>query len=140
MNIYTTVIGLALAMVAWFNPFSLDMMVRIAVFILGFDMIWIGAKVAMFALVFAFPVFGDGLGTFSWTLMFLVLAEVMIMVLGAGKPYRMAIKPIAVFSTAFLSLGLQPALVVAGTDLLINLTHKIRFSRKRKKSRGRITW
>lgn len=114
------------------------MLVRAALFILGFDMMAMSAKVAVFALNFLFPAFGDAFGAFSWTLLLLVMAELIIKTIEADRPYRLLVKPAAVFATAFLSLGLQPALVVAGIDLLINLTHKIkRRKRRRKKKKKR---
>lgn len=133
MKLALNVAGLLVALFAWFNPLSFDMFVRISLFILGFDMIEMPAKIAVFALNFFFPVFGDAFGAFSWTLLLLFMAELILMVVEVERPYKLLIKPIAVFATAFLSLSLQPALIVAGIDLLINLTHKIKRKKKRKK-------
>jgi hypothetical protein len=129
-NIPLTLAGLFLALFAWFNPLGLDILIRVALFILGFDMIEMPAKLAVFALNFFFPVFGDAFGIFSWTLLFLFMSELIIAVIEVERPYRMFVKPVAAFATAFLSLGLQPALIIAGVDLVINLTQKI--SRKKK--------
>lgn len=135
MRALLTVVGLFVALFAWFNPFGVDMLVRVALFILGFDMMNMAVKLGVFALNFFFPVFGDAFGTFSWTLLFLFMAELIIIVIEADKPYRLFVKPAAVFATAFLSLGLQPALIVAGIDLLINLTHKIKLKKKKRKKK-----
>ena len=135
MRSLLTFVGLLVSLVAWFNPFALDMLVRAALFILGFDMMAMSAKVAVFALNLFFPVFGDAFGTFSWTLLLLVMAELIIATIEIERPYRLLVKPIAVFITVSLSLGLQPALVVAGIDLLINLTHKIKRRKKKRKTK-----
>lgn len=124
-----------LTLFVWFNPLTLDILVRAALFILGFDMMTMSAKVAVFVLNFIFPAFGDVFGTFSWTLLLLVMAELIIKTIKADRPYRLLVKPAAVFTTTFLSLGLQPALVVAGTDLLINITHKIKRRKRRRKKK-----
>jgi len=126
---------LLVALFAWFNPLALDMLVRVALFILGFDMMGMAAKLAVFALNFFWPVLGDAFGTFSWTLLLLVAAELIIMIIEVERPYRLFVKPAAVFATAFISLGLKPALIVAGIDLLINLTHKIKRKKKKRKKK-----
>ena len=135
MNILLTIAGLILALIAWFNPFALDMLVRIALFILGFDMMGMMAKLVVFVLNFFFPVFGNAFGMFSWMLLLLFISELLIIVIEADRPYRLVVKPVAVFATAFLSLGMQPALIVAGTDLLINITHKIKRGKKKSKKK-----
>ena len=135
MDFLLTATGLLIVLIAWFNPFALGMFVRVAIFILGFDMMRMEAKLAVFALNFFIPVFGDAFGMFSWTLLLLFMAELIIIAIEADKPYRLLVKPASVFATAFLSLGLQPALVVAGTDLLINLTHKIKRGKKKRKKK-----
>jgi len=135
MRTALTIAGLLIALIAWFNPFGFDMLTRVALFILGFDMMRMLAKLAVFTLSFFFPVFGDAFGAFSWTLLLLFAAELIIMVIEVERPYRLFVKPAAVFATAFLSLGLQPALVVAGIDLLINLTHKIKRRKKKRKKK-----
>jgi len=137
MGALRTLAGLLITLFVWFNPFALGMLVRVALFILGFDMIGMGVKIAVFVLNFFFPVFGDTFGTFSWTLLLLVLAELVIATIEVERPYRLLVKPAAVFITAYLALGLQPALVVAGTDLLINLTHKIKRRKKKRKTKKR---
>jgi hypothetical protein len=81
-------------------------------------------KVGIFILNVFFPF--EQLAYLSWTLLILFVAELAIAYTDAYKPYRLIIKPVAVFAVAYISLGLQPALIAAGLDLLINLTHKIR--------------
>lgn len=133
MKLLTTIIGLVIVLFAWFNPFSLDILVCVAIFIIGFDMMGIAVKVIVFVLSMILPFFGDALGMLSWTLVFVLLGELLVITIGVGKQYKLFIKPLMVFVTALLSIGFQPALIVAGTDLLINMTHKIRFSRKKRK-------
>ena len=131
MNVLKNIIGIALVLLAWFDPLGWSMFVSIALFILGFDMIGIYFKVGIFAVNFFFPVFGEAFGYLSWTLLMLVLPELMLIAIGIYRPYNFVVKPTAVFAVAFLALGLQPALVVAGTDLVINMTDKFK-SKKRK--------
>lgn len=133
MKIFLRLAGIALALFAWFNPLGLEMLLRVSLFILGFDMMGIVAKIGIFTLNFFFPVFGYTFGIFSWTLLLLFASELIILLTSIALEYRLAIKPLAVFVIAFLSLGLQPALVVAGIDLLINMTDKIRLRKKKYK-------
>lgn len=122
-------IGLALILLSWFDPFGLGLQVRIVLFIIGFDIMSILPKIGIFLLNLLFPL-SAAFGYLSWALLILFFSELVIAYTEAYKPYRLVIKPSAVFVVAYLALGLQPALVVAGIDLLINLTHKIRVGRK----------
>lgn len=132
MRALLTIIGLVVALFAWFNPLGLDMLARTALFILGFDMMGVIVKILIFWTNFAFPIFGEQFDTFSWTLLMLLLTEMVLVALAADRPYRLVIKPLVVFAAIFISFGLQPALAVAGIDLLVNLTHKIKRNGKAK--------
>ena len=123
-------IGLILVILSWFNPFGFDLQIRIIFFIIGFDMMSILPKIGIFLLNLIFP-FSMAFGYLSWTLFILFFSELAIAYTEAYKSYRLIIKPAAVFIVAYIALGLQPALIVAGIDLLINLTHKIRVGKKR---------
>lgn len=125
--------GIALALFAWFDPLGLEMLLRVSLFILGFDMMGIIAKIGIFALNFFFPFFGNTFGIFSWTLLLLFASELAILLTPIAEEYRLVIKPLAVFVAGFLSIGLQTALVVAGIDLLINMTDRIRLRKKKYK-------
>lgn len=108
-------IGFVLVVLAWFNPFGSDIMIRILFFILGFDFMSIIPKLAVFVL--------DYLVGFTWlgfTLLILVAAEIVVMLLGIKK-INLIVKPISVFAVGFLAVGLQPALIIAGIDLLLNI-------------------
>lgn len=135
MKVFLRLVGIVLALFAWFNPLGLDMMLRVSFFILGFDMMGIIAKIGIFALNFFFPVFGNMFGIFSWTLLLLFASELVVLLTPIAQEYRLAIKPLAVFVTAFLPLGLQPALVVAGIDLLVNMTDRIKLRKKKSKKK-----
>lgn len=126
MGTLLTIVGIVIALFAWFNPFGLDMLARIALFILGFDMMGVIVKILIFWINFAFPIFGEEFNSFSWTLLMVMFSEMLLVTLGADRPYRLIIKPLVIFAAFFVSFGLQPALVVAGIDLLMNLTHKIK--------------
>lgn len=123
--------GLAIALFAWFNPLGLDLFLRAGLFVLGFDMMGAVMQIIMFSLNFLFPFFGEEFGAFSWTLLMIVIGELILMTLDADRTFRIIVKPIAVFMAVYISLGIQPALALAGTDLLINMTTKIKRKRKR---------
>ncbi|HKZ45726.1 MAG TPA: hypothetical protein VJ343_03410 [archaeon] len=115
MKFLRELVGFALVVLSWFNPFSFDLMVRILIFVLGFDLMSILPKLFIFVL--------DYLVGFSWlgfTLIILVAAEIVFILLEV-KRIRLIVKPIAVFIVSFLSFGFQPALIVAGIDLLLNI-------------------
>jgi len=137
MKIFLRLAGVALALLAWFDPLGLGALPRMSLFILGFDMMGIAAKFGIFALNFFVPVFGDSFGVFSWTLLLLFASELAVLLTPVAEEYRLAIKPATVFIAAFLSLGLQPALIVAGADLLINMTDKVSLRKKKYKSKKR---
>ena len=137
MRFLLTLIGFGIMLFAWFNPLELDMLLCVALFILGFDMMGIIMKILIFWVNFAFPVFGDGefgevFGMFTWTLLMLVLGEMVLIAIDAHRPFRLLVNPLIVFVASFISLGIQPALALAGTDLLINMTTKIKRDKKRK--------
>jgi hypothetical protein len=122
-------VGLALILLSWFGPFGLGLQVRVVLFIIGFDTMNMLPKVGIFLLNMLIPL-SAAFGYLSWALLILFFSELLIAYTEAYKPYRLIIKPAAVFIVAYLALGLQPALIAAGIDLLINLTHKIRVGRK----------
>ncbi len=126
MGIFGNILGLALVAVSWFDPFGFSLLVRIVLFILGFDMMGLVPKIGLFAIYFFYPVFGTALGYLSWTLLLLFLSEISLSILHLEEPFRFFVKPLAVFATAFVALGFQPALIAAGADLIFNLTHKIK--------------
>ena len=126
MGIFGNILGLALVVLAWFDPFGFSLLIRIVLFILGFDMMGLVPKIGLFAIYFFYPVFGTAFGNLSWTLILLFAAEIVLMIVKLEVPFRFFVKPLAVFVTAYLALGFQPALIAAGIDLLFNLTHKIK--------------
>jgi hypothetical protein len=119
-------VGITISLLAWFNPLGLAMPMRIALFILGFDMMGVIVKILIFWFNFAFPAFGDGFSYFSWTLLVLLFSEMLAVALSVDRMYRLIVKPAIVFAAVFISLGFQLALVIAGIDLLMNLAHKIK--------------
>jgi hypothetical protein len=123
MGVITSGIGIALAALAWFNPLAFPFVLQIALFILGFDLSGIVGKVALFVLIFMMPpVLGVEVGAFVVALVLMLLAELAIFAFELDRMYRLLLKPGTVFVAAFLALGFQPALIVAGVDLLLNLT------------------
>jgi hypothetical protein len=125
MGMITRVAGIALAALAWLNPLALPSALQIALFILGFDMSGLVGKVALFAIIFLLPpVFGPEVGAFVIALFVMLVVELLIFAFEIDRWYRLLLKPGAVFIAAFLALGFQPALIVAGVDLLINMASK----------------
>jgi len=129
--------GLILAMFCWFNPAGLDAMILLPLFILAFDMMGMWMKLIVFVISVAFPIFGDAFGSFSWMLLFMFGADAVLKLLEIERPYKVLVKPVAVFAVAFFAIGLQPALVIAGIDLLINLTSKIKSPKKKSNKKNR---
>ena len=122
MGMITRIAGVALAALAWFDPLGFPLALRVALFILGFDMSGILGKIGIFVLVFLLPpVFGPEAGAFVMALVIMLVAELVLFAFELDRWYRLLLKPAAVFVAAFLALGLQPALIVAGIDLLINM-------------------
>jgi len=128
----TRAAGIALAALAWFDPLGLPLALRVAVFILGFDMSGLVGKLAIFALVFMLPpVFGPEVGAFALALVIMLVAELVLFAFELDRLYRLLLKPAAVFAATFLALGLQPALIVAGADLLVNMASKWKSAKPR---------
>jgi len=125
MGMITRLAGVALAALAWFDPLGFPLALRVALFILGFDMAGILGKVALFAIIFLLPpVFGPEVGAFVIALFVMLVVELLIFAFEIDRWYRLLLKPGAVFVAAFLALGFQPALIVAGIDLLINMASR----------------
>jgi hypothetical protein len=127
MGFLREAIGFTLIFLAWYNPFNLNQVLLISIFILGFDAMSLVPKSILFVGYHLFPFLGLYLGYLSWALILLVCVELIILILKIQKPINLLIKPLAVFITAYLAVkDFQLALIVAGIDLLLNLTHKIK--------------
>jgi len=127
MGLITSVIGLLLAAFAWFNPLALPFALQIALFILGFDMSGLLGKIALFALLFFLPpVFGPDVGAFVVTLFIMLVVELLIFAFELDRLYRLVLKPAAVFVAAYIAIGLDAALVLAGIDLVINVLTRLK--------------
>jgi hypothetical protein len=122
MGILRELIGLSLIFAAWTNPLGVDILIRILMFILGFDLMSLIPKIGIFLADFLglFGFFGLG-----WTLMLLLVVEIVATFLLISLVVNLIAKPIAVFVAAFFSLGvLKPALLIAVIDFILNLTRK----------------
>ncbi|MCX6820577.1 MAG: hypothetical protein NT016_01345 [Candidatus Aenigmarchaeota archaeon] len=127
MGLITNVIGVALSAFAWFNPLALPFALQIALFILGFDMSGLLGKIALFALLFFLPpVLGADAGAFVVTLFIMLVVELLIFAFEIDRLYRLVLKPAAVFVAAYIAIGLEPALLIAGVDLLINVLNRLK--------------
>ena len=87
MRLVENLVGLVLVLLAWFNPFAFALPIRIALFVLGFDIISILPKVGVFTLNFLIPGFEEAFGFLSWALLFLFLSELIIAYTESYKPY-----------------------------------------------------
>ena len=126
MGIFGNIFGLALVIIAWFNPLEFDFLIRVIIFILGFDMMGLVPKIGLFTIYFFYPIFGLTFGYLSWTLLLLFLTEIVLSILQLEAPFRFFVKPLAVFVVALVVLDFQLAIITAAIDLLFNLTHKIK--------------
>ena len=125
MNILRQTIGLALIVIAWIDPFSLSLPFRIVLFVLGFDMLSLIIKVCVFVAEYLLGhFFGFGIGI-GWILILLVIAEVITNFLLFKWVIDLIIKPITVFVILFYNgIIWEAAIIVAGIDLLLNVTKK----------------
>lgn len=117
MNILKESIGIALVVLAWFDPLQLGTPFKILFFILGFDLLSLFPKIGIFLIDYFLVLSGLG-----WMLLFLVIAECIVELLLVGKLINLTVKPLAVFAIIYMNnFGLELALIVAGIDLLLNL-------------------
>ena len=119
MNLIRETIGLILIFLAWVDPFNFSFPIRIALFILGFDMIsWI-----LKLLIFGIDYFiGFGIG---WVLLILLAVELITTFLLMRFVFDLILKPAAVFLALYLSnVSFEIALIAAGIDVILNLTKK----------------
>jgi hypothetical protein len=119
MGILRQVIGLALIIIAWLNPMNLGENFRIVLFILGFDMISLLVKFVAFGIDYFL---GMDIG---WVLILSIIADIVTKFFFAKSFLDLVLKPLAVFAILYLSnLSLEIAIIVAGIDLLLNMTKK----------------
>ena len=119
MKLLREVIGLALIIIAWVDPLNLQDNIRMVFFILGFDMISLFIKFIAFGIDY-FVGLGIGL-----VLIFSILAEIITKFFFSKSLLSLVLKPLAVFAILYLSnLSLEIAIIVAGIDLLLNMTKK----------------
>jgi hypothetical protein len=119
MDLLRQVIGLALIIVAWIDPLSLGESFRIVFFILGFDMISLLVKFLTFGIDYFL---GIGIG---WVLILSIISDIVTRFFFAKSFLDLILKPLAVFAILYLSnLSLEIAIIVAGIDLLLNMTKK----------------
>jgi hypothetical protein len=125
MNILRQTIGLVLIIIAWLNPFGFGLPFRIVFFVLGFDMLSLVIKIGVFFVEYLLNYFFDfGVGI-GWILILLVIAEIITKFLLFKWVIDLIIKPVAVFVILFYTgIIWEAAVIVAGIDLLLNLTKK----------------
>lgn len=114
MSLIKDFIGIILIFVAFFNPFNLDFIFRLILFILAFDLLSFLPKIAIFIFDFLFGFTGLGV-----LLIFLFFADVLSKIISASL--SMILKPLIVFGLIYLvnpDLGLS--LFSSMVNFLIN--------------------
>jgi len=120
MNILKQILGVALISLAWFDPLGVNMSFRILLFILGFDLMSLLPKLVIFILDYVFE-----LSTLGWSLLLLICVETMLELLKLKPLVNLIIKPLVVFLIVYMNnLSLEFSVIIAGIDLLLNLTKK----------------
>ncbi len=116
--VFRQIIGIGLIIIAWLNLLGLGDVPRIIIFILGFDMLSLFSKILIFGIDYFL-----GLSGLGWILLLLVIVELVARFLFLGKFVNYILKPFAIFIILFLNgIALEIAVVVAGIDLLLNMT------------------
>ena len=124
MNILRLTIGLILIVLAWFDPFNFGLSFRIVLFVLGFDMLSLVIKIGIFIVDYLLSYYLVGVGI-GWMLILLLIAEVITKFLFLKWIVDLIVKPVVVFVILFYNgIIWEAAIIVAGIDLLLNLTKK----------------
>jgi len=122
MGLLKDLIGLGLVFISWYNPLDLSMFLRIAIFVVGFDLMGIFMKIVFFLLNLLFPFFGPTTSILSWILVVLMGIEIILSFLKIMKILLKIVKPAIVGAAIyFVTSDLQLALIAAGIDLVLNL-------------------
>jgi hypothetical protein len=120
MGLAKDLIGLSLALIAFFNPFSLHFIVRIILFLIGFDLMSFIPKFGLF--LFDYFIGFSGLGIL---LIFLVFVDILAKII--LKLINLFLKPIIIFLLIyFLFPDLAISIFGATLNFLINLASLIK--------------
>ncbi len=118
---WKVIIGIAVLIAAWIDPLDLGRDFQIIAFILGFDLIPLIPKLAIFALDFYFDISG-----LAGALFILLAEEIILDTFIIGKVINLIVKPTIVFLLIIINgLPVFLALVVAAIDFLLNLEKKL---------------
>ena len=119
MGIFRQLLGLSLIFISWFNPLSLTSEWRVILFILGFDLVSLLPKVIIFGLDFFFELLEPLL---AWTVLLLIIVELLARFLISGFLLNFIIKPIILFLVGYLNgLSTSLCLIISTIGVAINL-------------------
>ena len=118
--VFRQLFGIALILIAWFNYFALGDTMRIVAFVIGFDLLTLFPKFLIFGLDYFI-----GLSGLGWILILSIIAELIAKMIFLGKFINYILKPAAIFIILYTNgITLDVSAIVAGLDLLINMTKK----------------
>lgn len=127
-----SLVGIFLMLFSWFNPFGLDLMLQIIIFVIGFDMTHVYVKILTFWINFLFPIGGGAFDYFSYFLLGMLGLDVLVAILSLVEWYGLILKPLFIFTLGFYTIGFQPALIISGLDLALNLKPQIKSDKRQK--------
>ena len=114
--------GLCLMLTSWFNLLSLTSEWRIILFIIGFDLVSLFPKLIIFGLDFFFELLEPML---AWTVLLLIIAELLARFLISGFLLDFIVKPLILFLVAYFNgLNVPLCLLVSLIGVAINLLKK----------------
>ncbi|MEW6095752.1 MAG: hypothetical protein AB1567_04400 [bacterium] len=113
-------IGLILILAAWTDPFLLGPDFQIIAFILGFDMMTLIPKVAIFGIDYFWDISGYGL-----FLLLQVAEDILFDFFTVGRIIELILKPAVVFLIIFINgFGFWLAFIAAVIDFIFNFQKK----------------
>lgn len=120
MGFIREILGLLFIIIGWVDPLGFGIEFQILFFILGFDFMSLIPKVAIFVMDFFLEFSNIG-----WILLLIVAIEAVIEFFKLKVIFSYVLKPLAVFMILFVNnISLPIAIIVAGIDLLVNLSKK----------------
>ncbi len=116
MGFIKDLIGLALIFLAFSNPFGTDIIVRALVFILGFELMSMFAKVGILALSIFFPIFG----LLPVFLIGLFVLEFVLSIIIKGFILSLILRPVILtIASLVISQSALPSVLVGIADFLL---------------------
>ena len=115
MGILKDLIGFSLVCLSFFNPFNLNLPLRLSLFLIGFDLMSFLPKVAIF--LFDFFIGFSGLGIL---LLFLLFVDILAKIILSGL--AVIVKPLLIFLLLYyVNPNLAISFAASAVNFLINL-------------------